>query len=184
MGVLGRAGVGGDHEHLVTVAVEHHRRRVGPAAPRTLETTLWPSCRSHGSSPLPVSATEQPVLFDSRKGRNARPPTLVWLENLRHPPCGTGEFEGIPFMAPDVAFPGVIVDGQTDLQTTLVIKVVVSGNDYSVPGAMWDAFVKFDRLVGHWSSWLILVWCSGHRGCHRMATVVLPEGLRIHRIWM
>ena len=55
-------------------------------------------------------------------------------------------------MALDVAFAGVILDSETDLQTPLVIKVAVPGNDYSDPGAVRDSPVKLDgawEVAGH-----------------------------------
>jgi hypothetical protein len=94
------------------------------------------------------------ALFDSRKGRNTLPPTLIWLEDLSHLPDGTGEFDAIALMASDIAFPVVIVNRQVGLQATLVIKVAVARNERSVRGTMWDALGKFDR------AWEV----TGHRG--------------------
>jgi hypothetical protein len=78
----------------------------------------------------------------------------MWLEDLRHLPGGTGEFDAIPFVASNIAFSIVIINGQVGLQATLVIKVAVPRNEGSVPGTMWDALGKFDR------AWEV----TGHRG--------------------
>jgi hypothetical protein len=50
-------------------------------------------------------------LFDLRKGCNARPPAHICLEDHSYLPGGTGEFEGVAFMALNSALPGVIFDG-------------------------------------------------------------------------
>lgn len=84
-------------------------------------------------------------LFELRKGCDARPPTRICLEDLGHLPASSGEFECVAFVAPYAALPGVILDGQTDLQATLIIKVAAPANDRSAPERVWDALVEFDR---------------------------------------